>query len=520
MDLCICKVRRIEKETGLLCLEDCIATLAGYYCCDYQLSYIGGYKIEIGAEDHNFATKYSIQLQERFENLKKYHGISILKQSFFLRRTAIKRIRQELQEGRPVLVCVNPYWCPWDDGYQKYDATPGHMFFITDIDKKDFVCCDPYFIKKNIRLSFSLFSRGIQEIYFTEYEPKEKEKDLEIQSALNKMYIDMVRNGYAKKLRQFVEEARQAEDLFCDVFEDQDLWISYLIVFLLKVNQSMQGMATVTDYVGRVTNSLMARKTAGQMWQLAVRWKQARKLMFKLYFIKREDAKLKERTLDRLQCVIDEWEQLARNCPKIWLEKGDPYEMPDMRQWDFEYAEKLHIDLKPYYNNRAFIEEADLEQGRKIADFSSVGTCYVRTERNRVWMSSECPYQVNKVEAGMDNIACDGQRISIPCGIYRKIILIGAAEFGNSYDMLRLYDEQGKRVEDLSFAFTDYVKEPEFGEYVAWRGKGIHWTEDGYEQMPEDLHLYEQRYNLPDKKISVIELPINPSVHIFAMTVR
>ena len=45
IDITIKKVKRIEKETSLFCLDDCIATLAGYYQCDYEMMYIGGYQV-------------------------------------------------------------------------------------------------------------------------------------------------------------------------------------------------------------------------------------------------------------------------------------------------------------------------------------------------------------------------------------------------------------------------------------------------------------------------------------------
>ena len=40
MKLSICKVKRIERETGLMCLDDCIATVAEYYHCGYEMFYV------------------------------------------------------------------------------------------------------------------------------------------------------------------------------------------------------------------------------------------------------------------------------------------------------------------------------------------------------------------------------------------------------------------------------------------------------------------------------------------------
>ncbi len=60
---------------------------------------------------------------------------------------------------------INPYWCPWDDGYGKYDANPGHMVLVTKVEQNGLICCDPYFEKEDQRLPLTLFYKGLQEVF-------------------------------------------------------------------------------------------------------------------------------------------------------------------------------------------------------------------------------------------------------------------------------------------------------------------------------------------------------------------
>ncbi len=170
-------------------------------------------------------------------------------------------------------------------------------------------------------------------------------------------------------------------------------------------------------------------------------------------------------------------------------------------------------------NNKAFLRKSGLQEGKLDADFSSIGNCYVLDDTKEVEpirISGTAAAMTSICGSGNDNIACDGQLISIPEDRYSYLCLIGAAEFGNSTDVLTILTENG-RVYEVEFQLTDYVYEPCFGESVVWKGSGIHKLERGYEWMEEDLYLYGQMLEMPDDTAARIILPVNPSIHIFAM---
>lgn len=519
------KVDRIEKETALFCLDDCISTLAGYYHCDYEMMYAGGYKIREQMGIQGFASRYHISLQNRFDNLRRYHGLYIHKCDCFWKSGLIKRIKKELEQKRPVLLLLNPYWCPWDDGFQRYDAVPGHCFLVQGEYGKGFFCADPYFDKDQLELPYSLFRKGIQEVYLTEWADKADSSrtsgKMIYREEMENMFRRMSEEGNFDTLYHFAEDMSRSEDIFEEVRSDVDFWISPLAVLLLQLNQSIQNMAVLIKYVAAQCGSSFLEEQGVQFWNLAVKWKQVRKLVIKLYFMKREDESLRTKAMERMYSIIDEMEKAAER-----ISRGEEQELSagyiksagtiDRSSADSGY---YTVDLDRFKNNKAFLRKSGLQEGKLDADFSSIGNCYVLDDTEGVEpirISGTASALTGIGGSGNDNIACDGQEISVPEDRYSHLCLVGAAEFGNSTDVLKIVSESA-RVYEVEFQLTDYIYEPCFGESVVWKGSGIHKQEKGYEWMEEDLYLYGQMLEMPDVTADRIILPVNPSIHIFAM---
>lgn len=113
------------------------------------------------------------------------------------------------------------------------------------------------------------------------------------------------------------------------------------------------------------------------------------------------------------------------------------------------------VPLEEYRNNRGFLHRERLEEE---ADFSSVGTCYVTEGEKREWSLGKYKYRLAALgEDIVDNIA--------------------------------------------------------------WQGHGVEKENGDWQEMKEVLYLYQQEYDMPAGEVSEILLPINPSIHIFAITI-
>lgn len=515
LEIKIKKVNRIENETGLFCLDDCIATVAAYYNQDYELMYAGGYEIMRRNSPSNYAQNYMVALKDGPNYLWKYHGLKF--QSFYIynKRRLIKRIQKNFLNKKPVLVIFDPYWCPWDMAFQKHTSDTGHCFFLGEVTEHGFNCIDPYFEKECVELPYEYFWRGLRDIFLCVFQERKQIRIEDYQKIIEKLFKNLGSGNYFNNLKLLTEDMQQSENIFSGVLSDETFWVSPLATILLTINQSMQNIANTIFYIAKKLDDDQMAFISKKIWKLAIEWKQVRKLIIKLYFIKRDNKILKNSIFERMGRIVSDFEKIVLNFPNKEMEKSNIFYE---QQYIKEYYKK-EIDLEKYKNNKAFLNMLDLKKDHFNADFSSVGNCFIWDEKNDYILDDRKFASIKKaISKGQnDNIACNGQRIVIQKNIYSEIVIIGAAEFGNSSDILKLI-YKNQREYELEFRFTDYIYEPQFNETVVWRGKGICTKDSRFEWMHESLYLYEQRYIIPNKELIGITLPINPSIHIFGIT--
>jgi hypothetical protein len=518
LDINIKKIKRIEDETGLLCVDDCIATLADYHNRRYEMMYIDGYYFCGLSGKINFASQYNIGVVNRYENLKKYHGLFFSQLDIDDKKELVGHIKEVLDNNIPLLVYFNPFYCPWDFGYQKFFIQSGHAFIVRGITSTELICMDPYFNKESINISYDLFFKGADKIFLCQVKKTVYFSNNEYVSLVRNLFFNLINNKYFEMLRCFISDLNSNTDIFFEVASEDKFWNSPIVVRILEINQSIQNMALSIEYIATRTegNSDKLKYLSIKIWNLAIQWKQARKLIIKLYFIKKENPQLKKRIVERMNDIIDEFEYIAEeyginNCvytTKHCYKDGN----------ESSLLIKKSIPIDKYCNNKAVLSLEDVNNGNLYADFTSAGHCYVSERENKPYISfNNDTFDINNfINKKKDNIACNGQIIDGINGKYKKIVIIGSAEFGNSSDILKIYSADNNEYE-LEIQFTDYVFEPQFNEEVVWKGRGIHKIEAGYEWMAEKLYLYRQEYELPQERITKIKLPINISLHIFTI---
>ena len=518
------QINRIEKETGLTCLDDCIATLAKYYHCHYEMMYADGFEVRGNGGEYRFASNYHIRLVNGPNNLTYYHGMTLNKKEFFFKSRIKRAIKNEIEEGRPVMLLFDPFWCPWDWGFQQFTNEEGHCFIVRGVTEKGLVCADPYFEKEAEELPYEFFFNGIRGVYFVEYEYERDVHSEEYIERLKNLFEMLKKQNYYEGIYSLIDTIACRDDIFNEVKSDELFWRSPLVGLLLRINQSIQNIAVFVRYVGTQLENNSIRELGNHIWNLAITWKQARKLIIKLYFMKRSDEKLKEKTVEKMRLVVSELESMPKQIEEILMKKETEKLGKDTEREQESLTNEvrdLHMaKISGWMNNRAFIYEKDLENEDWYADFSSIGHCYIVDEDNSrdIWQVGNFTFDMHAIyEENMDNITCCGQKIPVCVDGCRTMALIGSAEFGCSTEIVKIIGNDGKEYE-MEFQMTDYIYEPYYGETIAWQGKGVYKKEEGYERMLETVYLFAKAYSLPTENIFAIKLPINPSIHIFGIT--
>ena len=113
-----------------------------------------------------------------------------------------------------------------------------------------------------------------------------------------------------------------------------------------------------------------------------------------------------------------------------------------------------------------------------------------------------------------NNVACDGQRLDVPKGVYRRLWLLAAADTHDQEGTGSLAYEGGD--EPFALRVTDWCGEPAFGEIEAVRCANRH-TWDGQREA-KVCRIWAIAVDLRDQPLQAIVLPRNPSIHVFAAT--
>lgn len=517
------KITRIEDEPGLLCLDDCIATIATYYGRNYELIYSDGIRIDISEdESYNSVKKYiDIFSINRIENLFKYHGIGIQIFNNDDSQNLREIIKKQIEDNQPILVHFDTYWCPWDLGFQKFSSECGHYFIITNIVEGGFTCVDPYFNIDEIKLSDDFFNKGLKNIFLTKSYEEPDTEDINIGVILKNIQDNYLSNGFEECLQVIINyfENSSREEIFSEVTKDEYLWSDHIIVLMMQVNRCLLLLTILLDFLFKKKKNEIKKDLVTDIRNITIQWKQVRKLVIKLYFIRRENDLLKISIVNKMKNISELFRKYIFN---LGNENGNNYENKVCNAIEGTSGDCVKLNLKEYFNNCAFTTWENGKLGNQFADFSLIGNCFIADKNG--FVISEEEQQVYDFKAlyenAFDNISCSGQCINVEIRKYSKISIVGVAEFGDSIEIIDLVGERD--ILQLEVGFTDYILLPQNGEKVIWRGKGICKKTDNksdMELMKEELYLMEKTYEIGfDQYINKIILPINPSIHIFAVT--
>lgn len=113
-----------------------------------------------------------------------------------------------------------------------------------------------------------------------------------------------------------------------------------------------------------------------------------------------------------------------------------------------------------------------------------------------------------------NNVACDGQRLDVPKGVYRRLWLLAAADTHSQEGTGSLAYEGGD--EPFALRVTDWCSDAAFGEVEAVRCANRH-TWDG-QREEKACRIWAVAIDLRDQPLQALVLPKNPHIHVFAAT--
>lgn len=430
-------------------------------------------------------------------------------------------IRSQLAKGLPTIIDIDSFWCPWHNEYQKLHSPHFCMAMGID-DENNIFCADPILTPRINILHRSQSMNGCSKcVTFTIAEPKEEvDYGIFFEDAVKRLFqIDMF-----NKIRAFADEFENSLN-YAEEFKNFKISAFYVPMHrrISYISGGRVLFSIFSNYIAERTNRSELRNVRNELKKVTFKWDMVKGLLTKCYY-DQFDRKTQYKIADIIRKIADEEEAIAISLLQSQSSQYDSREdaadtciesnkagMPD--------REIVCVDLKEYFNNNGFGTSVSMDCK---ANLTGLGEYFLAEglPSGKVWDLGGMCFAFPEICDGQnDNISCRQQTIEIPKGIYRSIMLLGSAEWGNFCDNVLLHYE-GNKTEAMQIVFTDWVSEPALGERAVWKGSIIKKTKNDAEILRFlQARIFAREYILPEEgSIESITLPHCPNMHIIAIS--
>lgn len=182
------------------------------------------------------------------------------------------------------------------------------------------------------------------------------------------------------------------------------------------------------------------------------------------------------------------------------------------------------LDITEYFNCKFILNKEDINRAKKILQFIGAHDEFFDAnslpDSNKILTVSGIPFIFpDKNYDKYDSISCEGQMINLPPNLYSGISMLITGVWGNYHERIKIFyhDDSSAHFKidfrdwHCTFANTDW----EYDKYnctIAVEGKDIKFG------VKKCIYLFKSYFPNADKSIKYIELPYNPDLYIFAIT--
>lgn len=497
-----------ERTDGLSCSEFLYKAVAKHYVKNYELGLIDSWSFGYDPE-----TKFpSSNSDGREENLEKYHGLRIKRKQIEGKKNIKEQIEALIANKEVCMISADLFWIPWEPICYR-NRHWQHAILITDIVATGYVCHDYYSIEGSI-LPFDHLPNKIDLATFEVVEPTERLQTIEdVTEVLHRTLVkNLIECNAFVKMLDFAEIFNDTFDI-CKATADSEVFEnSRLINSVNRVAQCRFQFAIALDYLNeRFPQSYFTVFSKG-LRKCAVAWKSIMSLLIKAYLTSNNeniinkvhnkiiDAKIAEETICKELMETLQLRQYSKGIEETISMRFDKYHF---------------CDLTDLFNHKAFGDEIN----RQYACYEQ--NCFMKIDKttpSRELCCSELRFKLgNLAELTFDNIICAKQIIKIE-QVCRAVMIMSNAEYDHQIDKIIIHTDSGDIVQEIST--TSWHSTPVLNDTIMWNGCGCVSTNSGIHILPGAKSIFGKTYNLQKEEyITSIELPENPNIHIFAITV-
>ncbi|OAO89190.1 hypothetical protein AXX17_ATUG03400 [Arabidopsis thaliana] len=509
-------------KSGGDCFDDVIVSFDGWYQHGYELMYMEALKVNFNshaAESTSIGDRLTTYLDSSLHYLQRYHGYRIE----VFRNTSIQEawriLLDQLNRGFPVGLNLDTYYSPWDVKYQ-ISHYYSHVMIVVGFDAhaRELIIVDPFFEKKDLRLSYSLFEQGY--IGFMTLEPCEticQNQEILLEELLLKVQEQLETAPPAMRAlaAQLPDIQHEAEFKNYEVFGECPLY--HKLVLLMN---GRSNFAKLLNHLDSRFHLPYYREIADEFLLLANKWNAVRGIVAKMFFSPQitKDPRVIDNLMNRILANADMEELLlqklvdSRNndiastaLPEIPLNNPSPEEL--------DVHEIIPVELHSFFDNRG------IENSSGTADFDSDGNYLLKQGApiQDVFQVEDMSFSVSFLHDDRDdNLSCNNQSIPLQEDRYRGIMVLGCSQYCDNMDNFIVEYTDGTS-ESFALGFSDWWNaSPSFGEIIAWKAQFAH-NEHG--MGTNSVFLFANKKVLRSHKPACrLILPIMPNIHVFAVS--
>lgn len=497
---------------GLNCFTGLVVTTMEWLNIDYQISFF-----------HSWEFQYKYNIQENYmelltqgtldlDLLEEYSGVKIIENEYNDNKTFLNTLKKELEEGKPLIVMVDKFWCPWSVDYQKVHKV-NHAALVYGYNKDSLICMDYSPREEECFLPYEYISNAIISYYCFEKVPFKEINTLDL---VRESIQELKEKNIFQAIREFGNHIKDSFDPAIDVEKvPEGIGVMPKIWEINKIARGRIHFADALKAISKKMNITYFNDIIEDMGLTLTKWSTVSMLLSKLYIT--DDNSIKARLANRIFDLAD-FEESIFNQLCLRIDTPIDPRIQNTKRCKTEH-DGICINLEPYFNNRAF----ENEKNRKYkADFTGLDSFILKNDFicGRIIKYNTYQFELAHITNDVyDNIQCNGQIIELPKKEVKKIIFLGCSTQGSYSKQMTVYGENNTS-EQIELMFADsYYPVAEFVQDIVWSAQcSVDYEKKG---VAYDCHFYACECEIKElHTIQSIKLPMCMNMHIFAITLQ
>lgn len=522
----------IKHEDAYDCLDNLIVAVAEFWGRDFELFFAESWGFQYKRANADYGGTIAENLETgrayRFDYLERFHGVKVEIYETNDYQDAMKIIKAELKENKPIIIAVNPYKCACFKEYVHGDGF-SHYCLVIGIENNDnLIVADTQLAKDGVVLSAIDFFKGIKE--FGTFTLVEGETEYPQWQDIIEKSIGRIINAHDEisvfgQIVNFREDIKKGLDFEKEISGyEQEPFQAPLFQKILGVGRCRKQFSKALYYLYKITEADELEIMSIRMKVAGERWVSIFGMLCKVYCLQENSrARILDKILNKIDEAVLEEERVAREileiCRKGFLNKFCKIR-ENMDSSDTEvFNDYVFLNLSKYYNNQGFSSSMSIKDK---AEFSNGGRYFLNQglPSDMYWSIGNMKFIFPEINDDKnDNISCFGEVIETEPISCTNIMVLGCAEFGDHSDILEILYHDGN-IEKINLVFTSWLSpDSNYDEIVAWQGKGAVRDSDKVKVYPFPVSLFSKNYILRSRGIiKSLKLPECPNIHIFSIT--